>query len=697
MAFLTQAARLTSTNGAEIPTFDPISDRLFVVAGTTIEIYDLSNFTNTIPIGTLTPNFVPAAGTELVPNSVSVKNGVVAVGYAVRNTTTNAQAVGRVEFFNAATGASISGVNVGFLPDMLTFSPDGRKILTANEGEPNSYGQANSFDPEGSISIISVPGNGVISTANVASATVQNAGFAAFNGQADALRQSGVRIFGPGATVAQDLEPEYITLSPDSSTAYVTLQENNALAIVNVNTATVTSVVPLGFKNHNLPGNGLDASDRDVNGTSGGGGRVNIQNYPIFGMYQPDAIASFQANGQTFLITANEGDARDYTGFAEEVRISNGAVFLDASVFPNQSFKADVSAGRLQVTNTLGRTNVAPDFLGNDAATDFEALYAIGSRSFSIWNTSGQLVFDSGDQLEQITSVLVPTLYNSSGLPTGGDGFDTRSDNKGPEPEGVVTGVVNGRTFAFIGLERVGGVIVYDVTNPTAPTFVDYVNAGSSDRAPEGLTFVSAEDSPNGSPLLIVSNEVGLSTLIYNVGATSPLPISRPTSNGGSLNLGSNSNDTIIGTNNNDTIAAFAGDDIIFGGLGNDSMDGGFGNDTLIGGAGADTLIGNIGNDVFRFGNTNEGSDTIVGFVLGSDSLAFNRLNFGNFPVGTSTLPLGNFEALATATTAAGTPTFLYSDGILRFDSNGSAPGDVFLLATLAGAPTLTNTGITLF
>jgi uncharacterized protein len=682
MAFLTQVARLTSTKGAEIPTFDPASNRLFVVAGSTIEIFNLSNFANTTSIGELIPALIPPVGTELVPNSVAVKNGVVAVGYAVRNTTTNAQGLGRVEFFNAATGASISGVNVGFLPDMLVFSPDGRKILTANEGEPNSYGQLNSFDPEGSISIISVPGNGVISLSNVASATVQTAGFTAFNAQIDSLRQSGVRIFGPGSTVAQDLEPEYIALSPDSSTAYVTLQENNALAIVDVNTATVTAVLPLGFKNYSLPGNGLDPSDQD--------GGVSIRNWQIFGMYQPDAIASFQANGQTFLITANEGDARDYPGLAEEVRISNVAVVLDPTVFPGQigaDLKANNRAGRLQVTNTLGRTNAAPDFLGTDANTDYEALYAFGARSFSIWNTSGQLVFDSGDRLEQITSVLVPTLYNSGGIATGGDGFDTRSDNKGPEPEGVVTGVVNGRTYAFIGLERVGGVIVYDVTNPTSPTFVDYVNPGSSDRAPEGLTFVPAADSPNGNPLLIISNEVGLSTLVYNVGATSPLPINRLTFNGGNLTLGSNSADTISGTNQNDTIAAFAGDDIIFGNLGNDSIDGGFGNDTLIGGLGSDTLIGNIGNDVFLYNNPGEGLDTIV-FVPVEDIFAVRSLGFGNLALGT-TLPTANFVN-GTAAIAA-IPTFIYSSGALSFDLDGTGAGTAIQIANLVGAPILTN------
>jgi len=676
MAFLTQVGRFSHTSASEIPAFDPTSRRVFVVnGGTTVDILDLSNPANPTLVSTISAVTLGGA-----PNSVSVKNGVVAVAVEGNPRTSP----GNVRFFDA-NGISLGTVPVGTVPDMLTFSPDGRKVLVANEGEPSSYNQVSSIDPEGSISIISVPGNAVISSTNASSATVQTAGFTSFNAQADALRQSGVRIFGPNATVAQDLEPEYITLSADSSTAYVTLQENNALAIVNVNTATVTSIVPLGFKNHNLPGNGLDVSDQD--------GGINIQNRPVFGMYQPDAIASFQANGQTFLITANEGDARDnYPGFNEEVRINNVAVVLDPTLFPTAAtLKTNTQLGRLQITNTLGRTNTSPDFLGADVDTEYEALYAFGARSFSIRNTDGSLVFDSGDQLEQITSVLAPTSFNSGGLAIGGDGFDTRSDNKGPEPEGVVTGVVSGRTYAFIGLERVGGVIVYDVTNPASPTFVDYVNAGASDRAPEGLTFVSAADSPNGSPLLIVSNEVGQSTLIYNVGATTPLPITRPTFNGGTLSLGSNSADTIYGTNQSDTIAAFAGNDIIFGALGNDSIDGGFGNDTLIGGLGSDTLIGNIGADVYLYNNSGEGLDT-VSFVLGEDSFRLRSLGFGNLAIGT--LSAANFINGIVA--AAAIPTFLYNGGILSFDIDGTGNNSPVPIANLLGAPALTNTSLTI-
>ncbi|MEY2911046.1 MAG: Leukotoxin [Cyanobacteriota bacterium] len=489
-SFLTKVGGITSANGAEISAFDPVSKRLFVVAGNTVDIYTVSSTGSLTVTGTLTPTITPIAGTALIPNSVTVKNGVVAVAYAVQNTTTSAQLTGKVAFFNAGNGSLINAVDVGALPDMLTFTPDGTKVLVANEGEPNSYGQTNSVDPEGSVSIINIAGG-------VASATVQTATFTSFNSQIASLKASGVRIIGPGATVAQDLEPEFIAVAPDGLTARITLQENNAIAILDIATATITQIIPLGAKNYSLPGNGIDPSDQD--------GGINIQNWPVFGLYQPDAIASFSVNGQTYYITANEGDSRNYPGFNEEIRVSSSSYGLDTTVFPNAAtLKQNTNLGRLQVTNATGNT---------DADAEFERIESFGARSFSIWNSNGTQVFDSGDQLEQITAAKTPTLFNSDGTITS---FDQRSDNKGPEPEGVVVGVINGRTYAFIGLERTGDVVVYDVSNPNQPTFIQYINT-PEDVAVEGLTFISAADSPTGKPLLVTANEVSKTVAVFEI------------------------------------------------------------------------------------------------------------------------------------------------------------------------------------
>lgn len=494
-SILQKVGAFTSTNGAEISAFDSGSDRLFVVAGSTVEIYNVSNTGTLALAGSLTTGFTPPAGTQAIPNSIAVKNGIVAVAYAIQNTSTNAQQTGQVSFYNAGNGNFLNSVAVGALPDMLTFTPDGTKVLVANEGEPNSYGQVNSVDPEGSVSIINIAGG-------VGNATVAQASFTSFNSQITTLKAAGVRITGPGSTVAQDLEPEYIAVSPDGKTAQITLQENNAIAILDIASATITNILPLGAKNYNLPGNGLDASDRDLTSSSG---KINIQNWPVFGLYQPDAIASFIANGQTYYITANEGDSRDYTGFSEEIRVGANGYVLDPTVFPNAAtLKQNTNLGRLTVTNATGDT---------DGDGDFDRIEAFGGRSFSIWNASGNQIFDSGDQFEQITGTKVPTLFNSDGA---ADTFDTRSDNKGPEPEGVAIGVINNRTYSFIGLERTGDVIVYEVTNPNKPSFVQYINT-PEDVAIEGLTFVSAADSPTGKPLLVTTAEVSKTVAVFEV------------------------------------------------------------------------------------------------------------------------------------------------------------------------------------
>jgi uncharacterized protein len=438
-----------------------------------------------------------------------VSNGVVAVALEAPVKTNP----GQVAFYNASAGTLLNSIQVGSLPDMVTFSPDGTKVLTANEGEPNSYNNAAgtiSVDPEGSVSIIDIAGG-------IGFATVSTAGFSSFNTQLASLQAAGVRIYGPNATVAQDLEPEYITFSSDGATAYVTLQENNAIAVVNVATATVSEIRPLGLKNLNTAGNGIDPSDQD--------GGANIRPVPVFGMYQPDAIASFSVAGTTYLVTANEGEARsDWPGFSDEVRVNNTGYTLDPTLFPTAAtLKQNTNLGRLNVSN-------APGLAGGDldGDGDFDQIQTFGSRSFTIWNAAtGAQVYDSGDTIEQLTASYHPNNFNT-GHTT--NALEDRSDNKGPEPEGVVVGTIGNRTYAFIGLERIGGVIVQDVTNPASPTFVQYINTRNFSQTPglnsggdlgvEGLTFISAENSPNGNPLLITTNEVSGTSSIFQINVT---------------------------------------------------------------------------------------------------------------------------------------------------------------------------------
>lgn len=491
----TAATGVFAESAAEIVAHDPASQRLFVVNAQSgqLDVVDIADptaprFVATVQVG--------AAGE--VANSVAVHDGLVAVAVEAPVKTDP----GRVAFFDA-DGRPLASVPVGALPDMLVFTPDGRRVVVANEGEPNDdY----SVDPEGSVSVIDVA-----RTAAGLDLTVRTADFRAYDvgGPRHALLPDGVRVFGPGASVAQDLEPEYVVVSSDGRSAWVALQEANAIAIVDLDAARVTAIRPLGFKDHRVAGAGLDASDRD--------GAIAIRPWPVYGMYLPDGMAVLEWQGATYLLTANEGDARDYDTFAEEARVKD--LELDPVAFPNAAaLQADAALGRLTVTTTLG---------DRDGDGRFEALYAFGARSFSVWTARGDLVFDSGDQFEQVVAARYPAYFNANHEENGAGTFDNRSDNKGPEPEGVTVGFVDGVPFAFVNLERIGGVMIYDLSDPTAPSFAGYTNhrdfradaasAAALDLGAESSVFIAAEHSPTGAPLLVVANEVSGTTSIFEV------------------------------------------------------------------------------------------------------------------------------------------------------------------------------------
>jgi hypothetical protein len=914
-----------ATPGAEISAYDTQSRRIFTTDAITrkVHIIDASNPAQLVNVGVID---VSSLGS---PNSVAVYEGLVAVAIQASNKVSP----GKVGFYTTS-GELVTTVEVGSLPDMLTFAANGRVVLVANEGEPNSYGQADSVDPVGSVSIIRISGDSRNRLLHLGFHE-ETLDFSRWNGKEAELRAAGIRIYGPGASVAQDLEPEYISVSKDSRTAFVTLQENNAVAKIDLSTGTITSLLPLGFKNysvtpqaeatyewpakrlpvvgtlpdspdislggfsglfhegvtkggelkfiattdrgpngepdavgqrpfllpqftprlvrftldphtgqftlteqillrnsdgspltglpntaiaggtastaHNdevpidLHGNvlpldrlggdfegivvaadgtfwlpdeyrpafyhfdrvgkllqryipkgarvaaglpvpaagvagalgiealpavlgqrrqnrgmeaiairdgkiygfvqsplrnpvsstnaslnarqnvrivefdpatlqtrqflyimdnppstgatdtradklgdatatpegflvverdddslatsdlsvitkkvyafslntatpiteandityggkvidqmtsaelvatgtmpaaktldvdlaaagyadvqkveglallgdgrlavindndfqvaqividpitgsyalkpgyepedsmlglikrpGLDASDRDGPSNTG---RINIRPWPVFGMYQPDAIASYRVDGHDYFVTVNEGDARVWPGYDEEARVS--ALTLDPVAFPNgATLKANANLGRLTVTRALGDT---------DGDGDYDALYTMGGRSFTIWSDKGNLVYDSAASLERITSIAKPLLFNAGHEdPT----FDSRSDNKGPEPEGLALGQLGERTYAFVGLERVGGIAAFDISRPTTPVFMQYVNdrlEGAPelrDIGPEGLEFIPARDSPSGDALLIVTSEVSNTVSVYSL------------------------------------------------------------------------------------------------------------------------------------------------------------------------------------
>jgi hypothetical protein len=497
------------TNSAEISAYDPTSKRLFVVNSVSREM-NILDFSNPASISNVSTVDITSFGGI---NSVAVKNGIVAVAIEATNLTDN----GSILFYNT-DGVLQNQVTAGAMPDMITFSPNGNLVLTANEGEPSDDYL---IDPEGTVTIVDISGG----IANLSQSNVTSANFNAFDSQLAALKAQGLRVYGANnPTLSKDVEPEYITFSENGSTAYITLQENNAIAVLDMGTKSFTAIKPLGLKDHNVLTNGLDASDQ--------GGVVNIANLPIKGMYQPDAIASYTVNNETYLIIANEGDSRVYPRagstvgvegsiFNEEARVST--LNLDATVFPNFTLlKNNLVVGRLQLTNKTGDT---------DGDGDFDEIHALGARSFSIWKstTNGlEQIFDSGDQFERIT-LADPTYGSMFNASHDNNTAKNRSDNKGPEPEGVSIATINGKTYAFIALERIGGVMVYNVTNPANPVFVQWANSRSTsavtgDRGSEGIFFIKAEESPTGIPLVVVSNEVSSTISVYAVGPTAEAP-----------------------------------------------------------------------------------------------------------------------------------------------------------------------------
>ena len=445
-------------------------------------------------------------------NSIAIHGNLLAVAMAASAKADN----GAVLFYDISTTTPvfIKAVEAGNLPDMVGFTPDGSKVLVANEGEPAAdY----SLDPEGSVSVISVT-NGV--PADTAAAVT----FSAFNTEMAALAEQGIRFSNPGSsTVAQDLEPEYITASNDF--AWVSLQENNAIARINLSDNSVT-LHALGEKDWSQYT--IDVSNKDG---------INFQTYPgLYGLYMPDTLASYSWNGAHFILSANEGDSREYVynadasdcaaaghtyneddevceAYIDEARVKDLVLDANAPFFAN--YDKDV-LGRLKVTPMMGDTD-------NDG--DFDKLYAFGARSFSIWDSNGLQVFDSGDDFGRISASVHGDAFNNDEDVNEGD---SRSDDKGGEPEALAVGTIGDRTYAFIGQERMGSVFIYDITNPYNVSFVDYfynrdLSEGlevpdiDGDLAPEGMAFVTADNSPTGEALLIIGNEISGSVTIWQI------------------------------------------------------------------------------------------------------------------------------------------------------------------------------------
>lgn len=456
--------------------------------------------------------------------SIAISGDLMAVAVPADTKTDN----GYVLFYNGLDSSSpvfLDQVEVGALPDMVTFTPDGGKVLVANEGEPSSdY----TVDPEGSISVINILASG---EPEESASTIS---FTDFNDEQETLLSQGMMFPNPSGrtingveiatTVAQDLEPEYITATNDI--AYVSLQENNGIAVVDLEDLSV-EIVGLGVKSWS----GLNIDIQED-------GSVSFGQYEgLYGVYQPDTIANYTWKDATFVVTANEGDAREYFFDAddEDACLTAGGLefdeddgclaYLDEVKVEDLTAEANSELATLQANGEADDLRVTIGMGDADGDGEYDAAYAYGARSFTIWDQNGLVVFDSGDDFERITASVHGELFNNGDDENEGD---SRSENKGPEPEALTVGVVGDRTYAFIGTERMGGIFVYDVTNPYDVEFLEYIinrdltegldaDDGIGDLAPESLVFVSADDSATGVPLLLVGNEVSGTVTVWQI------------------------------------------------------------------------------------------------------------------------------------------------------------------------------------
>jgi len=472
---------------SEISAYMPGWKSLFVVGGDSVmEVVDISN-----PASPRLSNTIRLPGGA---SSVTVHGNLVAVSL-LNNPEWKRGHVQVMRYGDRVETLSLT--EVCHQPDMLTFTPDGKNILVACEGSPDADFRE---DPEGAVAILSVD-----SGATWKNPRVTVAGFT--EQDSSALKAEGVRQTGTQGFF-RSLEPEYITVSKDSKTAWVSLQENNAVAVLDVDARKVIDIFPLGYVDHSVPGFALDVkSDK----------KINIANYPVRGLRQPDGISLFEVNGKQFVVTANEGapvnDFKAWTDVTSPLMLSHQGR-LDPKVF-DEKMLAEIQD--LSVSN-LERCDVPPDIVPGGKCP---YVYSFGSRSMSVFDGStGSLVWDSGDMLERTIAKVAPDYFNWNSKKKKVK-MDSRSSDKGCEPENVTVGEVGSKRYAFVGLERTGAIAVFDVSdfgksNNPSPTLVD-LYLDPKDRGPEGVLFIPAEKSPNGSALLVVGYEYSKNLTIYQV------------------------------------------------------------------------------------------------------------------------------------------------------------------------------------
>lgn len=498
--------------GAEIPTYHVGTKRLFATNAVrnTVDVYSLSN-----PERPRRVQRISMASYGDGMTSVAAGRDVIAV--AVTNDTdytsdgTPIVQNGALVVLNPSNGKVISSVNLqGVEPDAVTFTPDGRVALVAIEGEP-SCAYDNPFtivdesedynyavDPEGKISIVDLryPRNPRVKTVDF-----QNLDFD--------ISATGAVLSEIVNNPARDLEPEYVA-AVDNKWAFVTIQEANAIAMVNIRSAKIVDIFSAGFTDRSQIE--FDPSDRDTSN-----GPRTYDN--VYGSRQPDTIAAFKSGNDYYFATANEGDSREWSCLSDDLRAAS--LLGDSTIFPTWSTLDD--------QNQLGRLKVDPNLGDIDGDGDYDAIYARGGRSFTMFR-NGTEIYDSGSLLETIQVALFGVANINGQHELDGDVVEyapqSRSDDKGAEPEGIAIGMVGSKRVLILGLERMSALVLFDITNPANPLIEQWTQmmpvsntslVEATAWSPEGIIFISASQSPNGKPLVITSYELSGSLTIHQL------------------------------------------------------------------------------------------------------------------------------------------------------------------------------------
>ena len=455
--------------GVEIVSFDADSERIYAVgsSGWMVFAFDEVNRLSVIDSG------VYSNTEQWEPTSVAVDpagRGFVATSWIPDPSD---RVPGMVQIIDTDNNRVVWQFGVGYHPDCIAFSPDGRYLIAANECEPGIGDRA------GGITVVDLDGIGGAQDF-VGLNDVRSFDFSPEN-LGEGVGLGALRIGSAfKANPEIDIEPEY--LAPTNEGVWVGLQENNGLAYFDFGLEKWTRVQSLGSLS-------LEFDSNDTDG-------VNITTQAGFALLpQPDTIAATAIGGRTYIVLANEGEKADADTIRLEDAIDDGLIDPNAIARLHTSYPGEAFSrlGRIWMSTIDGDL---------DADGDIDLPSVLGGRSFSVLDAqSGSLVWNSGSQFERMTAERWPKQYNSD---------DSRSDRSGPEPEGIAIGHIDGRTLVFVGLERVDAVFMYDISNPEAPTFLDAQLLDSACSRPEGLAFFSMS---NRNYLAVASEKGGCLTI----------------------------------------------------------------------------------------------------------------------------------------------------------------------------------------